>query len=155
MSEYCFGVILLSSLVAFAELISYSGGSEKGEKLAISVILAYFVISMLVPIIENVRDFDISEITESIDTPSGGAYLEVGEEAFALGIKKLLYDKWGISENESAVAVIGFDFETMKAERIIITLLAGAFTSDFHEIEAYVEKAGLGECEVKYAIKQA
>ena len=153
MSEYCFSIVLVSSLVAFAELISYSGGSEKGEKLAISAILAYLVICPLVPLLEGVRDFDISEITAGGDELSGGAYLEVGEDAFTLGIKKLLYEKWGLSESETAVAVSGFDFENMRAERIFITLLSGGFAVDFREIELYIERAGLGECEVTYAIK--
>lgn len=152
LSEYCALVVLVSGLVSFLELISYSGGKEKGERLAVSVILIYLVISPLVPLVESAKDFDISEILKEEQTLSGGAYLDVGENAFRDGIGKLLFEKWGIEENESVISVIGFDFNSMRAERIIITLLSKGVFSDFHEIESYIEKMGLGKCEVRYAV---
>ncbi len=152
MSEYFASVVLISSLVAFFELFSYSGGEEKGEKLAVSVIMIYLIISPLLPIVEGLSDFDISEITSAGEELEDGAYLDVGEEAFREGIAKLLSEKWGLEKNKTVVTVVGFDFNQMKAERIIITLLSKGITVDFHEIEAYIEEAGLGECEVKYAI---
>ena len=152
MSEYFAAVVLISSLAAFFELFSYSGGEEKGEKFAISVIMIYLVISPIAPLFEGLSDFDISEFLESEEAISGGAYLEVSEDAFREGIEKLLIEKWGLEKNKTAVAVIGFDFNKMKAERIIIRLLSNGAAVDFREIEAYIEEAGLGECEVEYAI---
>ena len=152
LSEYFASVVLISSLVAFFELFSYSGGEEKGERLAVSVIMIYLIISPLIPIVEGLSDFDISEITGTGAEISDGAYLEVSEESFKEGIAKLLYEKWGLEKNKTVVTVVGFDFNKMKAEYIIITLLSKGASVDFHEIEAYIEEAGLGECEVKYAI---
>ena len=152
LSEYFASVVLISSLVAFFELFSYSGGEEKGERLAVCVIMIYLIISPLLPMVEGLRDFDISEITGTDGELSGGAYLDASEEAFKKGIEKLLYEKWGLPKSEAVVTVVGFDFNKMKAERIIITLLSGAASVDFREIEACVSEAGLGECEVKYAI---
>ncbi len=152
MSEYFATVVLVSSLVAFFELFSYSGGEEKGEKLAISVIMIYLIISPLLPIVEGLSDFDISEITGEGGALTGGAYIEVGEDAFREGIAKLLLERWGLEKNTTVVTVVGFDFNKMKAERIIVKLLSKGITVDFREIEAYIEEAGLGECEVEYAI---
>lgn len=152
MSEYFTTVVLVSALVALFELFSYSGGEDKGERLAISVIMIYLIISPFVPIVESLKETDISDFFEEGAALSGGAYIEVGEDAFREGIAKLLSEKWGLSENQTVVTVTGFDFNTMKAEYIIITLLSKGATVDFHEIEAYIEEAGLGLCEVKYAI---
>ncbi len=151
MSEYCVAIVLISALAAFFELVSYSQGKEKGERLAVSVIVAYLIIAPLAPLAESAGDFDLSEITGSFGELEGGAYLEVSEEAFCLGIKRLVSEKWGVAESDSAVFALGFDFEKMKAERITITLFSKGFTADFKEIEEYIEKSGLGECEVKYA----
>ena len=152
MSEYFASVVLVSSLVAFSELISFSGGKEKGERLAIYAILAYLIISPVVPLVDSLRDFEIPEFTLDSEE-AGGAYIEVGKEAFTDGISHALSEKFGLRDGEYTVAVVGFDFNNMKAERIIITLLSGGYTVDFREIEEYIEKSGLGECEVEYAIK--
>lgn len=152
LSEYFVSVVLVSMLVAFFELFSYSGGEEKGERLALSVIVIYLIISPLLPIVEGLSDFDISEITGEDATLTGGTYFEVSEQAFKNGIEKLLLEKWGLEKSNAVVTVVGFDVNKMKAERIIITLLSGAASVDFREIEACVSEAGLGECEVKYAI---
>ena len=153
MSEYMAGIVLFSALISFAELISYSSGEDKGERLAISVVLIYCIVAPLIPLAESFADFDISEIIPEGEELSGGAYIEVSEEGFREGILSLVVDKWGLLREETVVTVTGFDFETMTAERIIITLLSRGVSVDFHEIENYIEKAGLGVCEVRYAIK--
>ena len=153
MSEYCLSVVIVSALVSFAELISYSAGKERGEKIAISVITLYLIISPVAVLARGGFEFDFSSLSGDYEETGEGLYLELGEEAFCEGIKKLLLEKWGVEKSECAVAVSGFDFENMRAELIMINLLSGAFTADFREIESYIEKAGLGECEVTYAHK--
>ena len=153
MAEYAVAVIMTVSLTAFAELIAYNGGEERGHKLAISVILLYSIISPLVPLFEDLKDFSFSELDFDKEEFTDGAYLEVGEAAFREGIARAVSEKFGLDEEKIVVTIFGFDFETMRAERINITLLGRGIELDFREIEAYVEKNGLGECEVKYAIK--
>lgn len=153
LSEYASGLVIIAFLAAFAELISYSAGEDRGHKLAVSVVLLYSLIAPLVPLVKNVGDFDFSEIMGDGEITSGGAYLEVSEEAFQEGILRSVTEKWGLDKDKTVVTVTGFDFENMRAELIKITLLSKGYTVDFREIEAYIEKNGLGECEVGYAIK--
>jgi len=153
LSEYLIVLVMIAALAAFAELISYSSGEDRGHKFAVSVILLYSVISPIVPLIESLEEIDISGIKEESGELSGGAYLEVSEDAFREGILRLLFEKWGLEREKTVVSVFGFDFEKMKAERIVITLLGRGAGVDFHEIEKYIEAANLGECEVRYSIE--
>ena len=151
LSSYASGLILIAALAAFCELISYKCGEDKGHKLAISVILLYSIISPLVPLVESIPDFDISEIIEeNEETLSEGAYLEVGEEAFREGVLSFICEKWGLAREQTVVTLIGFDFQNMRCERIIITLAGKGASVDFREIENYIKTKGLGDCEVRY-----
>lgn len=153
LSEYFLTVVGVSALVAVFELFSYSGGEDAGERLAVSAIMICLIAAPVIPLAESLHELDFSEIFEGGgEAFEDGAYIEVGEEAFKEGVAKLLKEKWGLDGDESVVTVVGFDFDTMSAERIIITLLSKGASVDFHEIEAYIEEAGLGMCEVKYAI---
>ena len=154
LSEYFVNVVLISALAAFAELISYGGGEERGHKIAVSVILLYSLISPLVPLAESLGNFDMEELVGGAEELSGGAYLEVGEEAFREGILRSITEKWDLEKEKTVVSIIGFDFESMTCERVIVKLLSRGVLVDFHEIEAYIEAAGIGECEVKYAFEQ-
>ena len=154
MSEYIASLVVIAALAAFAELISYSAGEDRGHKLAISVILLYAVISPLVPLVESLRELDFEPVTDT-DFPitEDGAYLEVSEEAFREGIIRAVSEKWELPREKIAVSVIGFDFADMKAEYVMITLLGRGISVDYREIEKYIEDFGLGDCEVKYAIE--
>ena len=152
LSEYFTTIVVISSLLGFFELFSHSGGEDKGERLASSVIVLYLIIAPLLPIVEGLSDFDFSDLSGEVGALTGGAYVEVSEDAFREGIERLLFDKWGLDESAAVVSVFGFDFNEMKAELIMIKLLSRGASVDFREIEAYIEKSGLGECEVEYAI---
>lgn len=152
MPEYILSVVLIAALAAFAELVSYSSGKDAGHKLAVSVIILYCIISPIVPLVKSIADFDVFDFTVNEDDLVGGAYLEVSEDAFREGILKSITEKWNLREDMTVVSVIGFDFQKMRAEKIIITLLSGGIAVDFREIEKYIEEAGLGVCEVKYAV---
>ena len=132
-----------------------TSSSERLVRLASSVILLYV---MLVPIASLVGSggFDISDIIGGItipDTPSGdGAYTEVAKEAFVSGIKELVSEKYGIAKSDISVLVYGFDFESMRAEKIKIALSGKGALSDWRSIASYITGEGLGKCEVNIVI---
>lgn len=154
LAEYAASLVSLAALAALAGLVSYSGGEDRGHRFAISVILLYAAIVPLVPLVSELSNIDFSDITGSeLPELSGGAYLEKSEEAFEEGIRRLVSEKWGVDETKIIVSVSGFDFETMTARKIKITLLGKGVGIDFREVKKYIENNGLGECEVGYAFE--
>lgn len=151
MKEYLISVIVVSFVAAFASFIAYPSALEKSARCAVMTVVIAVSLSPIVLAVKNIKGFDANDFV-SEDLFFGedfeGEYLKVAEKAFSNGIKRLLYERFEISESDSAVAVIGFDFENMNAEKIKITLSGRAVFADYRRIEEYIEKNGLGECEV-------
>ena len=153
MKEYFISIIFMSFAAGLASFVSYPSAMEKCAKAAISLLVMFVVITPLLSLVGSIGDIDFDELKENIITEDGeGEYIKTAEKAFELGIKRLLSDKYGLSEDEVSVFIIGFDFEKMRAEKIKITLSGRAALSDYRSIEEYVEKNNLGECEVNISL---
>lgn len=152
MGEYLISLISVGALSGIASLVSYGKEQTRTEKFAVAVILVFSVISPLVSLVSDFEGFDFSDF-EAPELEGGSSYGEAGREAFELGIKRLVASEWGIEEGKILVAAENFDFNTMTAGKIRITLLGKAAGVDYKEVEKYIEDAGLGACEVSYAIK--
>lgn len=153
MKEYFISVIFMSFAAGLASLVSYPSAMEKCSKAAISLLVMFIVITPLLSLVGSIGNIDFDELKENIITEDGeGEYIKTAEEAFELGIKRLLLDKYGLSGDEVSVFLIGFDFEKMRAEKIKITLSGRAALADYRSIEEYVEKNNLGECEVNISL---
>ena len=152
MKEYVASIVAVSILAAIASFVSYGGASERAVKGAVSVILIYTV---CMPVADMIGNFSINDFEfewHSDDTVISSEYLNVSEDAFAVGIKKYVCEEFKLNETEVHVQIYGFDFEKMRAERIALTLSGRAVLSDVVRIERSVENSGLGECEVKIKI---
>lgn len=154
MAEYFGSVITVSALASLAALVSYGGDKDKWHKFAVLVILLYVSVT---PVAALVTEFTEDDFFLDIDSDVGelgeNAYGKVGEEAFKLGIRKAIAEKWDIYETDVLVNVSGFDFENMRAEKINVTLLGGGMGVDYRAVQEYIQKNGLGSCEVQYGFK--
>ena len=133
--------------------LSYRPRADKTTRSAMGIILVWVVSVSVFSAFSRLSqsDFDIFEDFE-IDV-SSEAYKQEAESAYTEGIKRLLYEKYGIEKEEVSVSLSDFDFEKMRAEKIKITLFSSALISDFRAIEDYVEKTLSGECEVNIRIE--
>jgi hypothetical protein len=77
------------------------------------------------------------------------SYIEYTESALKEGIKDALKSNWGITKEDVEVGTVGFDFNTMTAEKIVISLKNGAVASDVSSIRQYFEKNLCKECEIR------
>ncbi len=148
MGDYAVSVVSILALSALSAMLSYRS-DDKFVKLAASVIVLYVC---LVPLSGLSADnFDFEEIfdigSEEIDK---GDYQTVAEDAFSLGIKRLISSRFDIPETDIAVALTDFDTDKMKAGKIKITLYRKGATVDIKILEEYIEEAEIGACEAEY-----
>ncbi len=147
MHEYLYSLILVASAAAFSGFFAYSG-SDRFHKFAVSAILFSASLVPLFSFISYISDIDISgEISGEL---SDGEFEAVGKAAFELGIKKAVAEREGIPEDSVFVTAEGFSAKEMRADFIKITLVGAGISVDFRALEDYIQKSGLGVCEVKY-----
>lgn len=136
---------------ALASLVSYKGKLDGASRGAIAIII---LSAVSVPL-ANLADAELRlpEISVEELLPSGEAeYEKVGREALQNGLRRMIAEKFSISEQDISVTVIGFDFSSMRAEKICVLLRRGAAASDIRAIRDYVTDEGIGECEVEIEI---
>ena len=150
MKNYFISVFVISLLIGLLERLTYRSDRSFSEKAALSVILAFAVISPL-PSLLSETTFDplVPEYGESVGE---GEYLEVGREAFESGISKQIADKFSLREEDVTVRCSGFDFSVMRAEKINVVLSVSAGRADPEKVKRYVDGLNLGECEVSFEI---
>lgn len=151
MKEYLICVILISFVSSVASYVAYPSAMEKSARCAVMTVVIAVSLSPIAAAIGNMGSFSVKDFISNdvlLGDELSEEHVKVAKEAFAKGIKKLLFEKFGICETDSAVAVIGFDFKSMRAQKIKITLNGKSAFADYRSIEEYVEKCGLGECEV-------
>lgn len=152
MDEYFISVLLCGAAVAVCSYLSYPGASERVIKAVSGVLLFYAVFAPIVGVVGEISDLPDENIfaeLEEIGKVDGAEYENVARDAFALGIKRLISSEYGIKEENITVTVFGFDFKEMRSERINVVLRGTAVSSDFRGIRDYLNKLGLGECEVR------
>ncbi len=149
MAEYALSLVCVLLLSGLSGLLAYKSDS-KYVNLAISVIVIYVSV---IPVLElRGAELDFGDFVPA-DTPElGGEYSERAEDSFALGIKRLINDKWNIPEDNVEVRLTGFDFSKMRAEHIWIGLLGNGASVDTEALEKYIEEKGLGACEAEYLV---
>lgn len=155
MYEYLISVTVMSMLLGLISYLSYPGSSEKSVKFAVSVLLIYTSMLPILSFVSKISsggemDFieEIRKDAEENVTSGKEEYITVSEDAIKKGLGKLLFTEYGIAEENIKIYVHGLDFESMKAEKIKIVLCGGGALSDYRSIEDFVNKLGIGECEV-------
>ncbi len=149
MAEYFISALIVSGVLSFITYLSYRSNTGGEMKLAVSILLLY---TLATPILSFVSEGAPPWQMPSLDGDdldfSDGEYQRVAEEAFCLGVKHLIAQKYGADEEDMDVTVRGFSFTDMRAERINVYLFGKASVLDFRGIQNYITEQGLGECEV-------
>ena len=148
MSEYLLSLFTSAALFGALSLIIYN--KDGGERGGLRIL---FAAALLLPIV-NARGSlgELSAALPPYSEESGGEYEMVAEEAFLVGTRRAVCEKFSLSEELVSVAADGFSFRDMRAEKIKITLSGIAALADGRAIEKFVEGEGLGECEVRIRV---
>ena len=111
---------------------------------------------IMLPLVDIISDFDINDSLEGLinDMQYEGMSDDAIEIAFERGIAKYVADEYGVSPDNVAVYVDGFDMGALTAERIYVTLSGRAALLDYKSIEERLadEFTRGGECEVTLRI---
>ena len=155
LGEYLGAVVVMSAILGLISYVSYPGSSEKTVKFAASVLLLYTALTPLLSFAGKITSGDLDNLLADFDVESpqiDDEYIKVAESAFKDGIFELLNSRFSVAEENAEIFVFGFDFRSMKADKIKIILLGDGVVADFRGIESYITGAGLGECEVNVRI---
>ena len=154
LGEYLGAVVVMSAILGLISYISYPTGSESTVKFAASVLLLYTALTPLLGFADKITNGNFDIILGSFDDgiQIGDEYIEVAESAFKDGIFELLDTRFSVDKENAEVFVFGFDFRSMRAEKIKILLFGSGAVADFRGIENYITESGLGECEVNVRI---
>ena len=155
MGEYLGSVVVMSAILGLISYISYPTGSEKTVKFAASVLLLYTALTPILGFAAKITSSDTSGILDGIHNENieiDEEYIKVAAAAFKDGIYELLDSEFYVEKESAEVFVFGFDFRSMRAERIKILLFGNGAVADFRRIEKYITESGLGECEVNVRI---
>lgn len=153
MKAYLAGVIAVSSLVSLASLFLRGKETERATKIVFGVILFTSLFLPLRDLLPELREKIVGEGTPSLPLEGDLPYCtEVGKEAFAEGVVRAVAEKFSIPREDIGIRVENFDFRSMRAEKILLTMRGRGALFDPRRIEDYVTGAGLGECEVGFEI---
>ena len=123
MSGYLGGVIAVSAVVAFCGILMKDGGCDSISRAAMGIILLFAFITPAVSVLGEIADFDVEEIIDSSKTEEeDNVYLQTAEDAFCLGVEKLICSEYSLSADDVEVRVFGFDVTKMHATKIKIIL---------------------------------
>lgn len=114
------------------------------------------ICAILLPLVSIMRDisekYSLDNLFEDIEYDN--VTDDAIELAFEMGISAYVVDKYGVKSDDVVVMADGFDMESMKAQRIYITLSSKAALLDYKKIEEEIKKefTSGGECEVSLKI---
>ena len=163
MKFYIISVVIIGIVGSLIRLLSPSGeggGLKNHVKLAIGIAIIPISIFPLTSFINEIRNFDASDIDmwqenekmEEYESIFEEGYLLAEEENLKLGIVDILKNKFDIDSSECYVSVkisTGSDMKR-RLERIFINLYGSAIWKDTVSIEKYL--SSLLGCEVVIAI---
>ena len=155
MSAYLSCLIAISAVAAISSYAAYGDRDDKYLKTASSLILVYVIISPLVTVIRDISEYDFEGdfSFDSSESVNDTELAQTAEKAFSDGVRKYVCDKFSLSEDEVRAVVFGFDFKSMKAERVKIILSGRAALADSRAISEEIRKLGECECEVELSVK--
>ena len=151
MTEYFAFVFAVAFSAALGGALLYDAERAYSARMAISVVLLLALLSPLPALLANVPTLSFPSLSDGV-TEGEGEYIRVAESAFKEGIAEMLAEKYSLPKESFAVKLEGFDFANMSAERITVTLRAGAVRCDPLAVEKYINSYGIGECYAEIGI---
>ncbi len=144
-------VFVVCALVGLLSFLTYKEG-DSSARFAFAVLLLYTVASPLGGIIRDIGTGDCFGKTEFSPEDYGEDYKETAGRAFADGVRAMICDEFSLKEEDVEVRVFGFDFSSMRSERIRVILSGTAAFADRKGIESFVDRYGIGECDAEIEI---
>lgn len=151
MREYFLSVYALSALLAVISFLIPAGREGDAVRRGISALALCAVLTPVCIAVRGAAGADISDFFPG-EIPDETLYAERSEEAFCLGIRKAIAERFSIDPENVSVSVTGYDPGSVRAERICVVLRGRAAIADTRGIRAYVSGLGVGECEVELEI---
>lgn len=149
LGAYISGVVGVCAVISLAGFVSYRGELDRAVKGALAVIM----LAVIVLPLRGLSSHVLPDFSADGFLPEGDAeYETVGREAFEEGIRLAIAEKFGIDKEDITVTAVGYDFSSMRAQRIRVLLSGSAVTADARLIRSYITEQGLGECEVEIEI---
>ena len=150
MSAYIGLIISVGIVAAIGGGLLYDGEREGVSRGAISVIL---LLATIAPVAAFVSQISLKAPTlPDLPAAEDGEYTEVAREAFCDGIRTLLSENYSLSEDCFAVKCEGFDFTSMRAERLTVTLRGAAVRCDPLAVEKFINSYEIGDCHAEIGI---
>lgn len=150
MSAYIGLIISVGIVAALGGGLLYDGEREGASRGAISVIL---LLATIAPVAAFVSQLSLKAPTlPDLPAAEDGEYTEVAREAFCDGIRTLLSENYSLSEDCFAVKCEGFDFTSMRAERLTVTLRGAAVRCDPLAVEKFINSYEIGDCHAEIGI---
>ena len=150
MSTYIGLIISVGIVAAVGGALLYDGEREGASRVAISVIL---LLATIAPVVAFVSQLSLKAPTmPELPNATDGEYTEVAREAFCDGIRTLLSENYSLSEDCFAVKCEGFDFTSMRAERLTVTLRGAAVRCDPLAVEKFINSYEIGDCHAEIGI---
>lgn len=150
MSAYIGLIISVGIVAAIGGGLLYDGEREGASRGAISVIL---LLATIAPVAAFVSQLSLkAPALPDLPAAEDGEYTEVAREAFCDGIRTLLSENYSLSEDCFAVKCEGFDFTSMRAERLTVTLRGAAVRCDPLAVEKFINSYEIGDCHAEIGI---
>lgn len=149
--EYFIGVISVATVITLALGIAH----PKLKSATVFGSGALMICSILLPLVDIIRDFDIEKsidgIFDGVDYDATDSAIEL---AFEEGVAEYISTEYGVSVSNVEVHADGFDIAILKAARIYVTLSGDAIVLDYKRIEEEVKAQFTlgGECEVSLSL---
>lgn len=140
-----------SAFLSALSHISYSSRLESFRRFAFGVLLFFVVCNPVLSVFDGLGG-DFEDIFPQIPSADDTAGEEIFEKSFADGIKSAVCEKFSLKYDEVRVLCDGFSKEDYTAEKIRIILCGRAASSDYREIEKYINEMDIGECRVEIEI---
>ena len=160
MKQYILSVMLVGLIGSVVSILAPEGGLREHVRLAVGIVTVAVCLLPLTGLVWELKEINIEEIIGESDNSAEQKYEEIfnsefknaESESLKEGIKNLLFEKYGIKEDECQVYVriVEVDGGKRRLERIFINLYGQAIFKNTSEIEEYLGE--LFDCEVVIAV---
>lgn len=149
LGEYIVSVIKIVTLGAVMLSLSHVK-MKKSASLVMGVVISA---AILLPLVDLIKDNEVDLPTfddyETLDVRD-----DTVESAYENGLKEYIASDLGVDIDCVDVFVDEFDFSSMRAGRIYVTLRGAAIYADYRRLEEKIQKefTNNGKCEVKIVV---
>jgi hypothetical protein len=144
MKSYIFDIFIICLVLGLLSTLTPER-YKKAVSTAMGIILAAYLISPMVGLFEEIKYPELPEFSENGD----GIYIDTAKAAFEDGIRNYIATEFAIDKECIEVEAVSFDFASMKAERLLVTLSGKGAFADTKKIKSSLEKENLGQIEIK------